>query len=167
MLLPPTFLSFLSLLFSPPLHLPLFLCQSPLALLTNCLFMFFKSQTQDTSMGQDCDTLLKLQYHRTDSWQCFAPNIIVKDAASYKEESFHIQSQEQRLSLWQRNSCQWHPYFTVTGILFFCHSEQKKPPTVFNGIAINIKSPSSFFPSILVHQNRDEPPVQESSSSFH
>ena len=41
-------------------------------------------------MGQDCDTLLKLQYHRTDSWQCFGPNIIVKDAAIKTKKSLFI-----------------------------------------------------------------------------
>lgn len=105
-----------------PFLLPLFLCRSPLALLTNCLFMFFKSQIQDTSMGQDCDTLLKLQYHRTDSWQCFGPNIIVKDAAIktkkslliFKEQAFNVERAdivlvaEEQLPVASIFHCHWY-----------------------------------------------------------
>ena len=66
--------------------------------------MFFKSQIKNTSMGQDCDTLLKLQYHRTDSWQCFGPNIIVKDAAIKTKKSLFIFKVKSRHCPWSRGT---------------------------------------------------------------
>ena len=106
--------------------------------------MFFKSQIQDTAMGQDCDTLLKLQYHRTDSWQCFAPNIIVKDAAIKTKKSLLI-LKEQAFNFERADVVLVAEEQLPVASIFHCHWYLVLLPTwtkninSFKDIVINIK----------------------------